>query len=340
MNRKLKLLIAASAISALCAGAALAATSPTVSTGPVSSVRQTGVVLHGAVDPHGTKTYYVFDWGTSTAYGLHGGSRSAGSGNKSVAVQELVTGLAPGTVYHYRLSALDIKGAGAAGSDRTFKTAGNPPPGAATGAATAVGRNTTTLNGVVYPNGQATGWYFRYGTAAGSYPLQTAEQAVAAGTAPVSVAAQLTFLQPGKIIHYQLVAVNRGLVEAGADQTFMTLPDPTPVPRIRARTRPGTARHRPFVFTTSGHISGPRWIPDNFACTQNVTVKFFNGRRRVGEAVLPVQPNCTFSGQTVFRHLPHHERGQHQVTLRVTIRYAGNGYLASRSARTEHVTLG
>ncbi len=266
-------------------------------------------------------------------------ARSAGHGTKAVSVTATATGLIPGTAYHYRLVATN--GAGTTvGADRTFTSAGNPPPSVATGPATQVGKNAATVTAVISPNKQATTYYFQYGTST-SYGSQTIAATVAAGTVPVTVSAALQGLEARTIFHYRIVALHGNTApQPGADATFMTLPRHRPVPRIRATVKPGHDAHKPFVFTTSGSIQGPNWIPAAYDCRGNVTVRFLLGRRPIGSTLLPLQPNCKFAGQTVFNHLPHNGHLPRPVRLTVVVRYAGNGYLTPRKASPETINEG
>jgi hypothetical protein len=337
MNRKLKLLVAVIAAFAGLATVAAAASSPTVATQPATSVTTSSGVLHGTVNPNAAKTVYVFQWGLTTGYGNSSRARSAGAGVTGVPVSLVLRRLLPGTVYHYRLVALSPAG-GAIGRDRSFKTKGNPPPYAATGPTTLLTSSTATVTAVINPNNQKTTWYFQYGLSS-AYSSQTIAQTLPAGSAPVTVSQQLQGLSPGTIFHYRIVAVNRGVVERGADAIFMTYPAVRPAPRVRARTIPHHARFRPFVFTTSGRVIGPSTIPGQFSCSGGSgEVRFFLGKRRVARKFVPVQPNCTFAAQTVFNHRPGHRHGR--VRLRVLAQFLGNGYLAPNRARIEHVSVG
>jgi phosphodiesterase/alkaline phosphatase D-like protein len=341
MKRTLAMVVSAGVVSvALVMGAvAVAASSPTVATGTHSHVTDSSAVLHGTVDPNGSATTYYFQWGLTTAYGLQSAAHAAGHGTKSVAVRATAGGLIPGTAYHYRLVATN--GAGTAvGADHTLTTAGNPPPNVATGPASQVGKNTATVTGLISPNKQATTYYFQYGTSS-AYGSQTIAASVPAGTAPVTVSAAIQGLEARTIFHYRIVALHgNSAPQPGADATFMTLPRQRAVPRIQARTKPAHDGRRPFVFTTSGSINGPNFIPAVYDCRGNVTVRFFRGRRRIGSTLLPLAPNCKFAGQTVFNHLPHNGRVHRPVTLTVFIRYAGNGYLTPRRAKSETITEG
>lgn len=338
MKRRLTMLAAVALVAAALAVAAVAAaaSSPTVATGAHSSVTDTSAVLHGSVNPNGSATTYYFQWGLTSAYGVQSVARSAGHGTKTVSVSTGATALIPGTAYHYRLVATNAAGA-SIGADRTFKTAGNPPPLVATGPAAQVGKNSATVTAVISPNNQATTYYFQYGTST-AYLQQTIPATVPAGTAPVTVAASLQGLEARTIFHYRIVALHSDTPPEGdGDATFMTLPRHRPVPHIHARTKPAHDRHKPFLFTTSGSVKGPSWIPTVYDCRGDVTVRFLLGRRTIRATLVPLQPNCTFAAQAVFARVPGRRR---PATLTVRVRFAGNGYLTPRRAATETVTLG
>lgn len=339
MKRTFAMLVSAAMISAVlgAAAVAIAASSPAVTTGTHSGVTDTSAVLHGTVNPNGSATTYYFQWGLTTAYGVQSDEHAAGHGTKPVSVSVTASGLIPGTTYHYRLVA--VNGAGTtAGADHTLTTAGNPPPNVATGPPSQVGKNSATVTAVIYPNKQATTYYFQYGTST-SYGSQTIAATVPAGTVPVTVTAALTGLEARTIFHYRIVALHGNTApQADGDVTFMTLPRHRPVPGIKARTTPASSAHKPFVFTTSGQIKGPKWIPSAYDCRGLVTVTFRLGSRTVGSTLLPVASTCKFSGQTTFTRLPRNHTAP--VGLSVTVRYDGNGYLTPHKASPESVTLG
>lgn len=339
MQRKLLVLVAVMTACVVSAAVALAASSPSVVTAGASRISETSALLHGTVNPNGSGTTYYFQWGLSTDYGADDTAVSAGSGTKTVSVARTAGGLIPGTTYHYRLVAINHDGT-SVGSDRTFTTAGHPPPDVATGSATQLSSSGALLTGVVNPHGQQTTWTFEWGTTT-AYGNSTFGGAVGPTSSPVSVASQLQGLAAGTIFHFRLVATHgTNATSYGADGQFMTFPARRPVPGIHAVTRPRVAKHRPFVLTTRGSISHPGWIPATYACSGNVSIRFFHGARQVGLTFVPLAPNCTFSGQTVFRHLPGRGPRGRLVLLSVRTRFLGNGYLAPHRARRESVVLG
>lgn len=98
---------------------------PAVSTGQTTQVSYAGATVSGTVDPHSAATTYYFQYGPTEAYGLQTPVAGAGEGAVATPVSAALAGLAPATVYHYRLVALNSAGA-KTGADRTFKTASIP----------------------------------------------------------------------------------------------------------------------------------------------------------------------------------------------------------------------
>jgi hypothetical protein len=335
--------IAAAALFVLGGGGATvaaAASSPTVTTGKADKIRETSAGLHGTVNPNGSSTTYYFQWGPTTGYGETHRASSAGSGTSPKDVSQTASHLTPGTTYHYHLVATNQFGT-TVGRDRTFRTAGHPPPGVITGPAINLSTHGADLTGTVNPSGQATTWFFQWGATTG-YGQQTAPQTISGSTSVANIAASLQgLLAPGTIYHYRLVGRHTGTAPTtsfGSDATFMTYPSPRPVSRVTAHTSPRRDRHRPYTFTTTGHLFGPASIPAQYACQGDVTIRFFRGLRQVGFNLAPVQSNCAFAAQTRFFHF--RRAAGHRVHLRVVIRYISTPYLGTNRAPYEHVTAG
>ena len=75
---------------------------PTVTTLPPSEISSTGARLHGSFLPNAVSTRVWFEWGTTTNYGNRTVTRLLGSGVRTISTNLLISGLSPGTVYHYR----------------------------------------------------------------------------------------------------------------------------------------------------------------------------------------------------------------------------------------------
>lgn len=98
---------------------------PVISTGPAIAIAPNSAVLTGTVFPESTQTMYLFELGASTAYGTQIFGGEAGREGGPVPVSVAVGNLQPGTVYHYRLIAVNAVGT-SIGPDRTFTTTTSP----------------------------------------------------------------------------------------------------------------------------------------------------------------------------------------------------------------------
>ena len=155
MRRILQVFVLSMVVGLSLAGVASAAGSPSIATGAATKLSNTSAVLNGTVNPNGHATQYDFIYGPTTAYGATTVVHKVKSGTKAVAVQITVTGLTPGTTYHYRLNAINSAGA-VGGADRSFTTSGHPPAAVVTGGAINVGKTVATPTGVINPEGATT----------------------------------------------------------------------------------------------------------------------------------------------------------------------------------------
>jgi phosphodiesterase/alkaline phosphatase D-like protein len=338
MKRTFRLLAAVLGVAGLVTGVAVAASSPTVATRPAGPIGVSSAVLRGAVNPHGVETGYVFDYGLTAAYGLQSASHTVGHQNKLVAVKAGIAGLQPGTVYHYRISALSSAGS-AFGVDHAFKTKGAPPASVVTGPAVNVGKNEATPTGSINPEGERTTWYVQYvqsGPPAFYTSRSIGQTDLAALKTPLPVQVQLTGLAPGKVYHYRFVASHPTFTSFGADAAFFTQPGFKRRPNMTTRTSPKRASRKPYVFTTAGTLHGANFIPSNLRCTGRVGIRYFNGSHQVAFNLVQVGSDCKFSTQVLFKRLIN----GHRTNLHVDIFYRGNGYLKSTSKTDHNISLG
>jgi hypothetical protein len=109
----------------LMAGSALAATSTTTA---ATGVGVSTATLNGSIQTGGVQTLWQFQYGTSTSYGKTTTANTIPAGGSSVIVATSLTGLKPGTKYHFRLAVQTGTGKTSYpivvtyGGDKTFTT--------------------------------------------------------------------------------------------------------------------------------------------------------------------------------------------------------------------------
>jgi hypothetical protein len=217
------------ALAALPAGAA---STFTATTGQATGVTQTSATVTGMIVTGGIDTLWAFQYGPTGTYGSTtpvAATQSGQSGTTTVSAP--ITGLTPGTIYHFQLIAVQgseppVAQLGGDATLTTLTTSNTVTDTAVTEPATSIGATTAQVNGVVYTGGNAATWEFQFGTSK-NYAFHSTIESIPAGqTGPYVVDAALSNLQPGVTYHYRLVALfgtapnqNDSL---GGDATFTT----------------------------------------------------------------------------------------------------------------------
>lgn len=187
---------------------------PKAVTQAATSVSSTAATLNGTVNPNGLTTDYYFKWGTSTSYGNVTITNSAGSGSADLAVNASITGLTPGTTYHFCLVASNGDGT-SSGNDITFI------PGQAevtTSDITSITATTATGGGIVTSDGgSATARGICWST---STDPTTGNSFTTNGTGIGSFSSSITGLMPGTLYHVRAYATNIAGTSYGNDVTF------------------------------------------------------------------------------------------------------------------------
>jgi hypothetical protein len=92
----------------------------------VSQVRLDRAILEAKINPNGSPASYFFEYGTSTSYGEATLEEAIGDGENPLPVSQSLTGLTPGTTYHWRVVMNSL--GESHGPDRTFTTQLQPSP--------------------------------------------------------------------------------------------------------------------------------------------------------------------------------------------------------------------
>jgi hypothetical protein len=101
---------------------------PTVTTDAATSITDTTAVLNGSVNPNGCQTTYMFEWGPSSSPSTYPNYTPITAANSSspIIIKEKLSGLKPGTGYHFRLTGTNTAGKRSNGVDKPFTTLSGP----------------------------------------------------------------------------------------------------------------------------------------------------------------------------------------------------------------------
>ncbi|MGD1058155.1 MAG: hypothetical protein ABR992_12175 [Solirubrobacteraceae bacterium] len=201
---------------------------PSVTTGGASGVTEAAATLTGTVNPRNFATEYHFEYGTEAEnFSASTGAGNAGSGSSSVPVSASISGLQPGTTYHYRLIANSATGT-SVGGEAVFTTSGSPPPpppAVTTEGASGIGVHVATLEASINPNGVDTHYFFEYGTSKtlldSDAPAQPGNDA-GAGSSPAKVAVKLSGLTGYTTYYYRIVASSSSGTSYGEEHEVKT----------------------------------------------------------------------------------------------------------------------
>jgi len=192
---------------------------PTVTTDPASSIGTVNADLNGTLDDdRGEACDCGFEWGETIAYGNTTPTQSRTSGQTLL---QVIIGLSPGTIYHFRAFATNSAGTGY-GADRTFTT--KKAPVVETYGVTNVELDSAILIGELIDDGdEACEVGFEWGLTA-LYGKDTIWQS---GKHTGDTFWQLiASLEPDTTYHFRAQARNSAASASGADMTFKTLTKP------------------------------------------------------------------------------------------------------------------
>ncbi|MEI6235319.1 MAG: PKD domain-containing protein [Planctomycetota bacterium] len=95
---------------------------PTVTTNAATNITAVGATLNGSVNPNGSSTVVIFEYGLTNAYGSTVTAVvSPLSGITDSPVSATISGLTPGTLYHFHARGTNVGGT-VTGNDQTFTT--------------------------------------------------------------------------------------------------------------------------------------------------------------------------------------------------------------------------
>jgi len=187
----------------------------------VTNITTVSATLNGSVNPNYLSTELTFEYGTATSYGSTVTAiQSPVTGNSSTNISADITGLTPGTIYHYRVKAVNSLGTTYSG-DITFTTLGQVPT-VTTLAATNISTTIASLNGSVNANYLSSVVTFEYGITTDYGSTITAIQSPVTENTIINISANITGLTAGTTYHFRVKAVNELGTTYGNDLAFTT----------------------------------------------------------------------------------------------------------------------
>ncbi len=194
---------------------------PTVVTTAATGITGATATLNGTVNANNASTTVTFEYGLTAAYGSTvAGVPSPVTGNVVTPVSAAIGGLAPNTLYHFRVKGVNAVGT-SNGSDLTFTTLAIPPT-VVTTAATGVTNIVATMNGTINANNASTNVFFDWGLTAAYGSTVAGIPSPVTGSTVTNVSASLSGLTANTTYHFRVRGVNAAGTSNGLDQTFFT----------------------------------------------------------------------------------------------------------------------
>jgi hypothetical protein len=257
---------------------------PIVVTTAATGITATTSALNGTVNANSASTTVSFEYGLTTAYGSTvAGVPATVTGTTVTPVTAAITGLLPGTTYHFRVKGVNSFGT-TNGNDMTFTT---PPvlPVVVTTAASSVTSTSAMLNGTVNAGGASTTVTFEYGLTTAYGTTVPGVPSPVTGNTVTPVSANITGLVINTTYHYRIVGVNSVGTANGSDMTFITTSCPMPGP-AGSITGPvsvcGNSAGNVYSVTPIANATGYTWtLPAGAVITagsntSSITVTFGN----------------------------------------------------------------
>ena len=237
---------------------ATSAIAPTATTGAASSVTSTGATLNGTINANNGSTVVTFEYGLTTGYGTTvTASQSPVAGSSLTAVSYAITGLTPGTTYHYRVIGVNTGGT-TNGLDQTFTTTCTDPAtaGSVSGSQAVCGEyNPTEILSIGLPSGQAgtLEYKWQYSTTSAVSNFSDIDNSNSTTYDPPSIITQTTWYR--RLARVSCSADWSGArATAAVEKTVYSLPVPTITGNITVNE--GSVGN---TYTTETGMSGYSW---------------------------------------------------------------------------------
>jgi hypothetical protein len=197
---------------------------PTAITLPACCITNTGATLNGTVIANYLSTSVTFEYGTTTAYGnTVNAIPNPVTGNNSTNVSANLSGLNSGTIYHFRVKAVNSLGI-TTGSDDTLTTISRTVPFLTTDSVALITQTTAVSGGNITNDGgeAVTARGVCWSTTANP---TTNDNITSEGTGTGSFASNISGLTPGTTYYIRAYATNNIGTAYGDEKSFKTPPN-------------------------------------------------------------------------------------------------------------------
>jgi phosphodiesterase/alkaline phosphatase D-like protein len=218
---------------------------PMITESAASEVDNDSATISALLNPGYGTTYYSFEYGTGAFYDSEvPGTEAFGPDDaEDHPIATALTGLQPGTTYHFRVVATNFGGT-VHGPDVSFTTLDVPTIGIE--GSENVKQTSATLTAAINPGRSATSFHFEFGPTT-EYGSSTRESpTIGSDGLSHGVVVQLSGLRPGTTYHFRAVAKNGIGVSAGEDRLFTTAP-------AASSERPAPKKCRAGYVRRNGH---------------------------------------------------------------------------------------
>lgn len=195
---------------------------PSTLTQPATDISIQEATLNGTINANDLNTTINFEYGLSETYSSTvNGSPGLISGNSDINSHSVISGLSTGTLYHFRVKAVNALGTNF-GKDLTFTTLGKIPT-VETLAPSDISTEGATLYATVNANDLNTTVSFEFGTSVSYGTTYPGTPELVTGHLYCYISSVLTGLFPNTFYHFRVKATNELGTVYGDDVTFKLL---------------------------------------------------------------------------------------------------------------------